>query len=180
MKRSLTLALLLSAVAARCGDLAAHLEVRDTLLANGLRVLVHRDASVPSVSCRLFYATGSVHEHPGNTGIAHMLEHMLFKGTRKVGTTDSTADAKFLPLLDSLDDLRRAAREAGDTASVRFLSASMDSLSVLHRATFVKEELWQAYREAVYRQGSLQASYFHAWFASSPAAAAALFGVQKT
>ena len=38
-------------------------------------VLVREEHSVPIVSCRLFYATGSVHEHPGGTGIAHMLEH---------------------------------------------------------------------------------------------------------
>ena len=139
---------LASAATVAASDVRTRLGIRDTVFENGLRVIVYPDRKVPTVACHVFYATGSVHEHPGGTGIAHMLEHMLFKGTRKVGTTDSTADAKFLPLLDSLDDLRRAAREAGDTASVRFLSASMDSLSVLHRATFVKEELWQAYREA--------------------------------
>ncbi len=128
--------------------LQVDLAVRDTTLANGLRVLVHENHAVPTASCYLFYATGSVHEHPGGTGVAHMLEHMLFKGTRKVGTTDSTADTRFLPVLDSLDDLARAARDRLDTASFRKLRTRMDSLSEEYRKTFVKDELWQSYRTA--------------------------------
>jgi len=146
--RSLALLVGLSAGLAAAEAPGVALEVRDTVLANGLRVLVHEDRSVPTVSCRLFYATGSVHEHPGGTGVAHMLEHMLFKGTRKVGTLDSTADGRFLPRLDSLDDLRRAARDAGDTAAGGRLKRAMDSLSGAYRKTFVKEELWQSYQAA--------------------------------
>lgn len=146
--RRFALALGLCAGQALSTPITVDLVVRDTVLANGLRVLVHEDHDVPTVSCRLFYATGSVHEHPGGTGVAHMLEHMLFKGTRKVGTLDSTADAWFLPRLDSLDDLRRTAREQGDTASVSRLRKAMDSLSGEYRKTFVKEELWQSYQAA--------------------------------
>lgn len=127
-------------------SLKVDLAVRDTTLGNGLRVLVHENHAVPAVSCYLFYATGSVHEHPGGTGVAHMLEHMLFKGTRKVGTVDSSADARFLPVLDSLDALARAARDRGDTLGYRTLRARMDTLSNEYRKTFVKDELWQTYR----------------------------------
>lgn len=127
-------------------SLDVDLAVRDTTLANGLRVLVHEDRTVPAVTCYLFYATGSVHEHPGGTGVAHMLEHMLFKGTRKVGTTDSAADDRFLPRLDSLDAIARAARDRGDTALLRGVRSAMDSLSGEYRKTFVKDELWQTFR----------------------------------
>lgn len=126
--------------------LQVDIAVRDTTLPNGLRVLVHENHGVPTVACFLFYATGSVHEHPGGTGVAHMLEHMLFKGTKKVGTTDSTADARFLPRLDSLDELRRAGREKGDTQTVRKLGGEMDRLSEQYRKTFVGEEQWQVFR----------------------------------
>src|ERR1700733_5977528 len=44
-------------------------------LDNGLRVIIYPNPTAPIVSCRLFYVTGSVHEAPGHTGIAHMLEH---------------------------------------------------------------------------------------------------------
>ncbi|HOX52782.1 MAG TPA: pitrilysin family protein, partial [Fibrobacteria bacterium] len=124
------------------------LAVRDTVFANGLRVLVHEDHSLPMVACQLFYATGSVHEHPGGTGIAHMLEHMLFKGTRRVGISDSASDERFLPLIDAAEDARRAALERGDTLSAWRAKATMDSLNGLHRTFFVKDELWQAYQEA--------------------------------
>lgn len=146
--RSLALLVGLSAGLSRADSLDVDLAVRDTVLANGLRVLVHEDHSVPTVACRLFYATGSVHEHPGGTGVAHMLEHMLFKGTRKVGTLDSMADARFLPALDQLDSARRAARDRGDTIAVRAWKRRMDSLNGEYRKTFVKEELWQSYQAA--------------------------------
>jgi predicted Zn-dependent peptidase len=124
------------------------LAIRDTILANGLRVLVYPDHKVPTVACQIFYATGSIHEHPGGTGIAHMLEHMLFKGTRKVGITDSISDARFLPPSDSLEDLRQLAKDAGDTATALRYAHQMDSVNALHRAFFVKDELWQEYQKA--------------------------------
>ncbi|WP_306591182.1 pitrilysin family protein [Geothrix sp. 21YS21S-4] len=51
-------------------------------LANGLRVLLFPDASKPTVTTNITYLVGSRHEHYGETGMAHLLEHMLFKGTK--------------------------------------------------------------------------------------------------
>ncbi|MGH8082981.1 MAG: M16 family metallopeptidase [Lysobacter sp.] len=50
-------------------------------LGNGLRVLLFADASQPTVTLNLIYAVGSKQENYGETGMAHLLEHMLFKGT---------------------------------------------------------------------------------------------------
>ncbi|MCD9088100.1 pitrilysin family protein [Stenotrophomonas sp. SY1] len=50
-------------------------------LANGMRVLLFPDASKPTVTVNLVYGVGSMHENYGETGMAHLLEHMLFKGT---------------------------------------------------------------------------------------------------
>lgn len=50
-------------------------------LPNGLRVLLFPDASKPTVTVNLVYGVGSVHENYGETGMAHLLEHLLFKGT---------------------------------------------------------------------------------------------------
>lgn len=52
-------------------------------LKNGLRVLLFPDASKPAVTVNIAYNVGSVHENYGETGMAHLLEHMLFKGTPK-------------------------------------------------------------------------------------------------
>ena len=50
-------------------------------LANGLRVLLFPDASKPTVTVNLTYGVGSQHENYGETGMAHLLEHLLFKDT---------------------------------------------------------------------------------------------------
>src|SRR5262245_25974456 len=52
-------------------------------LANGLRVLLFPDQSKPTVTVNITYLVGSRHEGYGETGMAHLLEHMLFKGTPK-------------------------------------------------------------------------------------------------
>lgn len=52
-------------------------------LGNGLRVLLFPDATKPTVTVNIAYGVGSVHENYGETGMAHLLEHLLFKGTPK-------------------------------------------------------------------------------------------------
>ncbi|HEX6025935.1 MAG TPA: pitrilysin family protein, partial [Solirubrobacter sp.] len=54
-------------------------------LDNGLRVLLLEDHRSPIVSFQLWYRVGSRNELPGATGIAHLLEHMMFKGTPTYG-----------------------------------------------------------------------------------------------
>ncbi len=50
-------------------------------LSNGLRVLLFPDASKPTVTVNIAYGVGSVNENYGETGMAHLLEHLMFKGT---------------------------------------------------------------------------------------------------
>jgi zinc protease len=52
-------------------------------LPNGLRVLLFPDASKPTVTVNMTYLVGSNHEGFGETGMAHLLEHMLFKGSKR-------------------------------------------------------------------------------------------------
>jgi zinc protease len=70
------LTLLLTAPAAATAD-----DVRASTLDNGLRVLLIEDHRSPIVSFQVWYRVGSRNEQRGATGIAHMLEHMMFKGT---------------------------------------------------------------------------------------------------
>src|SRR2546422_5079437 len=56
-------------------------DVTEATLDNGLRVLVLEDHRSPVVSVQVWYRVGSRNERPGATGIAHFLEHMMFKGT---------------------------------------------------------------------------------------------------
>lgn len=59
------------------------LGLRETLLPNGLKVLTREVRAAPVVSLGVWYRVGSRNEHTGITGVSHLLEHMLFKGTRK-------------------------------------------------------------------------------------------------
>lgn len=53
-------------------------------LANGLKVIVQEDHRAPTVVSMVWYRAGSVDEQNGTTGVAHVLEHMMFKGTQKL------------------------------------------------------------------------------------------------
>jgi zinc protease len=64
---------------------AAQLAVTEATLDNGLRVLVQDDPRNPIVAVQVFYRVGSRNERPGATGLAHFLEHMMFKGTPTYG-----------------------------------------------------------------------------------------------
>src|ERR1017187_6768713 len=54
-------------------------------LDNGLQVLLFPDNSKPTVTVNVTYMVGSRHEGYGETGMAHLLEHMMFKGTQHHG-----------------------------------------------------------------------------------------------
>src|SRR5438046_6287097 len=54
-------------------------------LANGLRLIVKEDHRAPTVVHQVWYRAGSMDESPGTTGVAHVLEHMMFKGTLRFG-----------------------------------------------------------------------------------------------
>jgi len=57
---------------------------QEKILANGLKVIVKEDHRAPVVVSQIWYKAGSMDEHNGTTGVAHVLEHMMFKGTKSV------------------------------------------------------------------------------------------------
>ncbi len=57
--------------------------VHEFILDNGLKLLVREDHRAPVVVSQIWYKVGSSYEHDGITGISHVLEHMMFKGTEK-------------------------------------------------------------------------------------------------
>ncbi|HEY6094940.1 MAG TPA: pitrilysin family protein [Gallionellaceae bacterium] len=63
---------------------AGHADVFEKTLRNGLKVIVKEDHRAPVVVQQIWYRAGSMDEVTGTTGVAHVLEHMMFKGTRSV------------------------------------------------------------------------------------------------
>jgi zinc protease len=86
MKKSITHCsqplLLLAALLSVCSAQAA--EVVQTTLKNGLKLIVQEDHRAPVVVSQVWYRAGSLDEVNGKTGVAHVLEHMMFKGTPSV------------------------------------------------------------------------------------------------
>ena len=62
----------------------AQAAVTDVTLDNGMRVIVKEDRRAPVMVSQVWYRAGSVDEVNGSTGVAHVLEHMMFKGTKSV------------------------------------------------------------------------------------------------
>ncbi|MHB8153644.1 MAG: M16 family metallopeptidase, partial [Bacillati bacterium] len=90
MKRYLGILILAAALVAANGWAQASprasfsSDVYSTHLANGLQVVVIQDRSTPVVETQMWYRFGSLDETPGKTGLAHGLEHMMFRGTHNV------------------------------------------------------------------------------------------------
>jgi zinc protease len=62
----------------------AHGKVEERVLANGMKILVKQDRRAPVIASMVWYRAGSMDELNGTTGVAHVLEHMMFKGTREM------------------------------------------------------------------------------------------------
>ncbi len=61
---------------------AIRVPCRTHVLANGMRVVAHEDHGSPLVTVHLMFHAGSRHEAPGRTGLAHLLEHLMFEGSQ--------------------------------------------------------------------------------------------------
>ncbi len=66
------------------GGAVAASDVHEFRLANGLKLIVKEDHRAPTVANMVWYRAGSIDEQNGTTGVAHVLEHMMFKGTKKL------------------------------------------------------------------------------------------------
>ncbi|MBA3695239.1 MAG: insulinase family protein, partial [Methylotenera sp.] len=65
-------------------SLEAQAKIEEFKLKNGLKLIVQEDHRSPVVVSQVWYRAGSMDEVNGKTGVAHVLEHMMFKGTKKV------------------------------------------------------------------------------------------------
>lgn len=148
MKRTLIVPfiLLLASWPLLAGDLK--LEVIEHQLANGLKILMLPRSGVPRVVCHIYYKVGSVNERPGITGIAHVHEHMMFKGTKIMGVTDFEADHALNQKIDEL--MEKIYREKywkknGDLAKVAEWEKEVEKLIKEEKKYIIKDHLWETY-----------------------------------
>lgn len=117
--------------------------VKEKKLMNGLTVLALQRPGAPVVSLQMAYKAGAVDEPLGQTGMAHLLEHMLFKGTKTIGTRDFAGEAPLLSEMETvgekLDRLYKAGVTPGSEASAP-LEATLKELARKADAFVVKGE----------------------------------------
>lgn len=105
---------------------ADYFPVKEYTLKNGLKVFITVNKNAPRIQTAIAVKAGSKYDPPQTTGLAHYLEHMLFKGTHKFGTTDY---AKEKPYLDAISDLFEQRMNEKDEAKKKLLYKQIDSLS---------------------------------------------------
>ncbi|MDI6851204.1 MAG: pitrilysin family protein [bacterium] len=111
-------------------------------LENGLRVVFIQDRTLPVFLGFIQFNTGSADEAPGLTGVSHLLEHMLFKGTKKLGTTNYKQEEK---LNRKLDELYEQLENAKDDSTKETLTSKIDSIKQELKKYVISEEIWRIY-----------------------------------
>jgi predicted Zn-dependent peptidase len=160
-------------------DLAAF-EKRTTVhtLKNGWTFLIVERPGLPIFSFATVADVGSAQEVPGITGLAHMFEHMAFKGTRVVGTNDWPSEQKALAAVEAAYQAYYAARTAPqpDTAKVEKLLADFQARQAEAARFIVSNE----FSDLITREGGVGINAFTstdetAYFYSLPANKVELF-----
>ena len=103
-------------------------KVTEFTLANGLHFIVAERHEAPVVSFHTYVNAGSVDDPSGETGIAHMFEHMAFKGTETIGTVNWPSEKKALDAIEEVYDRLEAERNKGpkaDTTRIGVLQAQL-------------------------------------------------------
>lgn len=128
------------------------LNVVDHTLKNGMRLLMVERHDAPIVSLYMQFKVGGVNDPQGKTGIAHMLEHMMFKGTRTYGTASYKGE---LPIMEKIDqtyaqlaaerDKRESAFQKVDEEKIQKLEEEMTRLQQEQEKFVVTDELSQTY-----------------------------------
>ncbi len=115
-------------------------------LDNGMRFLVVRRGTAPVFAADLRFRVGSVDDPGGRCGLAHLFEHLAFKGTSTIGTRDAKKEAELLDALDRAVINLGLEEERGEKADPKRLTAlrgEMESLSNRLREGTVKDEFSQ-------------------------------------
>ena len=116
------------------GDL---MKTRIYTLDNGLKVYLSVNPEKPRIQTYIAVRTGSKNDPAETTGLAHYLEHLMFKGTSKFGTSNPEAEA---PLLDQIEQCYEAYRKMTDPAERKAKYHEIDSISQVAAQYFIPNE----------------------------------------
>jgi predicted Zn-dependent peptidase len=141
---------------------AQNIEAIEYRLDNGMQVLMVERHENPTIMAAIVARVGSANETTGITGISHLFEHMMFKGTETIGTKDIERDYEIMAQLDSLRELMRVEEaimreqlrrgEIDDitapeakTPRLKELETVFDNLILEQRELIIKDQLDETY-----------------------------------
>ncbi len=149
MKRTWTLIFVFIVLAFSAFSAEVTLDVKEHTLANGMKILMIKTPGVPRVVCHVYFKVGSINERPGITGIAHVHEHMMFKGTKMMGVTDFEADGAIDRQIDGLMDKIYREKywnpDGGDSEKIAQWQKEVDELVKAEKKYIIKDQLWELY-----------------------------------
>ncbi|WP_321391734.1 pitrilysin family protein [uncultured Desulfuromusa sp.] len=124
-------------------------KVQEYKLDNGATVLLVERHTSPTVAAYISFRVGGANETSQERGVAHLLEHMLFKGTKTLGTKNYAAEKKLLQKIKNtgqrIDALKF--RTETDSEQLQQLQEELTALQAEHRKLVVKNEFSRIYGE---------------------------------
>jgi len=128
--------------------------VKEYSLNNGMKILILERHFAPVVSLYMRFKVGAVDEAGGETGTAHLLEHMLFKGTETLGTRNYKEEKKILKEIDQLagqvdEEMKKG--EKADGNRIAELKERLKNIQQEHKKWVVKDEI-----DAIYSQNGAE------------------------
>jgi predicted Zn-dependent peptidase len=117
-------------------------------LSNGMKVLMVERHQVPLVSLNMIYRVGSVNERTGMTGVAHLFEHMAFKGTSTLGSRNYEEERPVLEEMESIDEAihqEEAKGASADPAVIQKLQKRFEELDREAQAYVIPNEIGELY-----------------------------------
>lgn len=149
MKRTCVGLFIIMGLSASAPAAEVSLDVKEHVLANGMKILMIAKPGLPRVVGHVYFKVGSINERPGITGLAHLHEHMMFKGTKILGVKDFEADAAIDQKIDAL--MNQIYREkfwradGGDKDKIAEWQKQVDELAAAEKKYIVKDELDELY-----------------------------------
>ena len=117
---------------------------------NGLKLLMIERHTAPTIAPYILFRAGSVDESDDTRGIAHMLEHMLFKGTKTIGTKDYEKEKAVLAEIDRIGDaldMERAKGTRGDAEKIAELEEALKAQQERAKEWIVQGEYTEIYTQ---------------------------------
>jgi predicted Zn-dependent peptidase len=131
---------------------AQNVPVQEFILNNGMRLLMVPRKGDPNIAAGWIARVGSVNERPGITGMSHLFEHMMFKGTHTIGTSNIKEDLK---VMDEMDVIKAEIRNEERGLVERQRLGEIDDINDPKNRSVKLQELQAEYEKRLKSQKAL-------------------------